>query len=139
MAFTQKNRIVTVKSPMGDDVLLFRQMTATEELGRLSEFHLDLLSEDESIKMDDVLGKKMTVKLALLKGGERYFNGFVSRFAQVERVSGLAHYQATLKPWLWFLTRTADCRIFQDKNIPTIIKEIFRDHGFSDSLKSLKP
>ena len=137
MAFTQKNRLVTVKSPLGDDVLLFRQMTATEELGRLSEFHLDLLSEDESIKMDDVLGKKMTVKLALLKGGERYFNGYVSRFAQVERVKGLAHYQATLKPWLWFLTRTADCRIFQDKNIPTIIKEVFRDHGFSDFKESL--
>ena len=137
MATTQKHRIVSVKSPLGEDVLLFRQMTAREELGRLSEFHLDLLSENESIKMEDVLGKKITVKMALREGGERFFNGYVSRFAQIERVQGLAHYEATLKPWLWFLTRTADCRIFQDKTIPEIIKEIFRDHGFSDFKESL--
>ena len=137
MATTQKHRIVSVKSPLGEDVLLFRQMTAREELGRLSEFHLDLLSENESIKMEDVLGKKITVKMALREGGERFFNGYVSRFAQIERVQGLAHYEATLKPWLWFLTRTADCRIFQDKTIPEIIKEVFRDHGFSDFKESL--
>ena len=137
MATTQKHRIVSVKSPLGEDVLLFRQMTAREELGRLSEFHLDLLSENETIKMEDVLGKKITVKMALREGGERFFNGYVSRFAQIERVQGLAHYEATLKPWLWFLTRTADCRIFQDKTIPEIIKEIFRDHGFSDFKESL--
>lgn len=137
MATTQKHRIVSVKSPLGEDVLLFRQMTAREELGRLSEFHLDLLSENESIKMEDVLGKKITVKMTLREGGERFFNGYVSRFAQIERVQGLAHYEATLKPWLWFLTRTADCRIFQDKTIPDIIKEIFRDHGFSDFKESL--
>jgi type VI secretion system secreted protein VgrG len=137
MATTQQRRIVSVKSPLGEDVLLFRQMTAREELGRLSEFHLDLLSENESIKMEDVLGKKITVKMALSEGGERFFNGYVSRFAQIERVQGLAHYEATLKPWLWFLTRTADCRIFQDKTIPEIIKEIFRDHGFSDFKESL--
>ena len=137
MATTQKHRIVSVKSPLGEDVLLFRQMTAREELGRLSEFHLDLLSENESIKMEDLLGKKITVKMALREGGERFFNGYVSRFAQIERVQGLAHYEATLKPWLWFLTRTADCRIFQDKTIPEIIKEVFRDHGFSDFKESL--
>ena len=30
-------------------------------------------------------------------------------------------------PWLWFLTRTADCRIFQNKKAPDIIKQIFKD------------
>jgi len=35
-------------------------------------------------------------------------------------------------PWLWFLTRTADCRIFQEKSGPEIIKQIFGDLGFSD-------
>ena len=35
-------------------------------------------------------------------------------------------------PWLWFLTRTADCRIFQNKSVPDIIEQIFKDLGFSD-------
>src|SRR5262249_27126055 len=46
-------------------------------------------------------------------------------------------YRLTVHPWLWFLTRTADCRIFQEKTVPDIIKEIFADHSvaiFEDHL-----
>ncbi len=38
----------------------------------------------------------------------------------------------TLRPWLWLLSRTSDCRIFQNLSIPQIIKQVFRDLGFSD-------
>ncbi|MCZ0856349.1 contractile injection system protein, VgrG/Pvc8 family, partial [Enterococcus faecalis] len=30
------------------------------------------------------------------------------------------------------LTRTSDCRIFQNQKVPDIIKQVFRDLGFSD-------
>ncbi len=33
---------------------------------------------------------------------------------------------------MWFLTRTSDCRIFQQKSVPDIIEQIFGDLGFSD-------
>ena len=36
-------------------------------------------------------------------------------------------YRAEIHPWLWFLTRTTDCRIFQDKSVPDIVKEVFDD------------
>src|SRR5262249_34443616 len=42
------------------------------------------------------------------------------------------HYRAEVVPWLWFLTRTTDCRIFQNMTVPEIIVKIFRDLGFSD-------
>ena len=35
-----------------------------------------------------------------------------------------------MAPWLWLLTRTADCRIFQEMKAPDIIKTIFGDYGF---------
>ena len=38
-------------------------------------------------------------------------------------------YQASLRPWLWFLTRTTDCRIFQDQSVPDIVAAVFGDHG----------
>ena len=44
MALTQAKRLMAVSSPLGGEVLVFRRMTATEELGRLFEFQLDLLS-----------------------------------------------------------------------------------------------
>src|SRR5260370_34637945 len=37
-----------------------------------------------------------------------------------------------MSAWLWFLKRTADCRIFQNKNVPDIIQKIFGDLGFQD-------
>src|SRR5208282_303386 len=33
---------------------------------------------------------------------------------------------------LGFLTRTSDCRIFQEKSVPDILEEVFKGHGFND-------
>ena len=70
-----------ITTPLGDDVLLFHGMHAREELGRLSEYQLDLLSPKKDINLDDILGKNVTVKLALPDDSTRYFNGFVTRFS----------------------------------------------------------
>ena len=102
MAQLQTVRPVEIITPLGDDVLLFHRMTATEELDKT-----------------------------------RYFNGFVSRFSQEGTFDDFNAYSVTVHPWLWFLTRTADCRIFQEKKVPDIIKEVFREHGFTDFEETL--
>ena len=124
-------RQVEITTPLGDDVLLFERMTASEQLGRLFIFEVDLLSKDLDIKLDDVLGQDMTIKMELPDGSTRYFNGYISRFNQAGMSGNYAAYQATLRPWFWFLTRTADCRIFQNKKVSDIIKEVLGEHGFS--------
>ena len=129
---TQANRRFAVTTPLGEDVLLFHSMSASEQLGRLFQFDLDLLSEDPEIKLKDILGQSVTVLSQRPDGENRYFNGIVSQFSQAGAHGNLFVYRATLRPWFWFLTRTADCRIFQNKKVPDIIKEVFRDQGFSD-------
>jgi type VI secretion system secreted protein VgrG len=132
MALSQQARSLSVSTPLGPDVLLLRNMTASEQLGRLFNYQLELLSEDVNIKYEDLLGTPFSIKLSLLDGGQRYFNGIVNHFSQIGFDGSFAIYRATLVPWTWFLTRTADCRIFQEKTIPDIIKEIFREHGYTD-------
>ncbi len=131
---TQKHRVFAVNSSLGEDVLVFWRMTANEQLGRLFEFDLELFSEKPDIKLADVLGKNMTIRMELPhQQGTRYFNGFVTQFGFLGVHSvRYAVYRAKLSPWLWFLTRTSDCRIFQNKKVPDIIKEIFREQGFTD-------
>ena len=134
MATTQKHRMIAVNSVLGEDVLLFGRMTFKEQLSQLFECQLELFSEKTDIKLADILGTNMTVRLEMpYRQGTRYFNGFVTRFSY-EGTRGLRYgvYRAELSPWLWFLTRTADCRIFQNKKVPDIIKEIFREQGFTD-------
>ncbi len=131
---TQKHRVFAVNSSLGEDVLVFWRMTASEQLGRLFEFDLELFSEKPDIKLADVLGTNMTIRMELPhQQGTRYFNGFVTQFGFLGVHSvRYAVYRAKLSPWLWFLTRTSDCRIFQNKKVPDIIKEIFREQGFTD-------
>lgn len=125
-------RTMEIITPLGQDMLLFRSMAATEELSRLSEFDIDLLSESRNIPLNAILGKNVTVKLELQDESVRHFNGFVTRFRQGGMAGRYHTYRATVRPWLWFLTRTADCRIFQEKTVPQIIKEVFADHSVAD-------
>jgi type VI secretion system secreted protein VgrG len=146
---TQAHRHIAIGTPLGEDVLLLRSFSYTEQLGRPFEISLDTLSSNSEINFDDIVGRNVTVRLQLPGGGERqngggqgtsggqqdeprYFNGIVIRFVQVGASGRLTQYQATAVPWLWLLTRTSDCRIFQDKAVPDIIKEVFREYGFTD-------
>ena len=132
MAITQKHREIAIATPLGEDVLLLTGMTGIEQLGRPFNYELDMLSENHQIKFEDIIGQNVTVRIQLTKDKARYFNGYVSRFTQTPGSHRLAKYQATVVPWLWFLTRTSDCRIFQEMTAPDIIKKVFRDHGFTD-------
>src|SRR5262245_2995742 len=122
-------RLFELTTPLGKDALLFRAMHAREELARLSQFDLVALSTSGDIGPGDLLGKSVTVKQELANGGHRYFNGIVARFAQGSMVGRYYEYRLTVHPWLWLLTRTADCRIFQKKTVPEILNEVFADHS----------
>src|SRR6185503_3638777 len=126
-------RAMEIVTPLGADVLLFHRMHAHEEMSRPFEYQLDLLSVKKDINPDDILGKNVTVKLALPDDSTRYYNGYVTRFVAGGRSLGrYARYVAVVRPWLWFLTRTADCRIFQEMTVPDIVKKVFGEEKTAD-------
>ncbi|MBG7130556.1 type VI secretion system spike protein VgrG1a [Pseudomonas aeruginosa] len=128
----QLTRLVQVDCPLGPDVLLLQRMEGREELGRLFAYELHLVSENPNLPLEQLLGKPMSLSLELPGGSRRFFHGIVARCSQVAGHGQFAGYQATLRPWPWLLTRTSDCRIFQNQSVPEIIKQVFRDLGFSD-------
>ena len=133
MLLDQSNRQIALFSPFGNEKtdLALRAFTATEELGRLFRIDADLLSENAKLNFTDIVGKNVTIRLnTLQKGGTRFWNGHIRSFRQVGYVGRLARYQAIIVPQLWFLTRSADCRIFQNKNIPDIITKVLEPYNF---------
>ncbi len=132
MPILQQDRLVTIRTPLGRDVLLVETLEGTEAVSDLFRFNLVLVSEKRDIALGDLVGQRVSVAIELANGKFRYLNGFVSRFSQGDVDSRVSHYYAEVVPWLWFLTRTSDCRIFQRKTVPDIIQQIFRDLGFSD-------
>ena len=132
-AIDQEQRLISVETPLGDDVLVLQSFTASERLSALFDYQLEMLSANDAIAPADIVGQNVTVRLNLADGSQRFFNGYVSQF-----VGGALHsrelrrYRAQVVPWLWFLTRTTNCRIFQFKTAPQIIEQVFQDLGFSD-------
>jgi type VI secretion system secreted protein VgrG len=130
--------LFTLTTPLGPDKLLLKGFRGSEGISRLFHFELDLLSEDPSIDFTQIIGKSVTIAVTQADGTPRYFNGIISRFGQGGADETFTSYHAEMVPWLWLLTRTADCRIFQNMKIPDIIKQVFTGLGFNDFADSLK-
>ncbi len=129
---TQRHRTIALNTVLGEDVLLLQRMEGWEALSRLFRFRLDLLSTDADLDLEALLGTNATVRYQQPRGGLRYFNGFVSECRYVGERGHYAAYEMVLRPWLWFLTQTADCRIFQRQTVPEIVTSLFREEGFTD-------
>jgi type VI secretion system secreted protein VgrG len=119
---------ITLTSPLPPADLLFKSMNLNTGLSTLGEMQLNLLSPKADLKADDLLGQQVTVTVELRDEAKRHFNGHVTRFGMRHHEGRHYLYQATVRPWLWFLTRTTDCRIFQDLSVPDIVKKVFEDH-----------
>ncbi|MDQ0588649.1 type VI secretion system Vgr family protein [Variovorax paradoxus] len=126
-------RVVKAHTPLGDAQLMFRSMSGTEGLSQLFEFEVDLLSASASIDLKSVLGKPLSLEIQTA-GEPRFLNGQVVRFSMAGREGGTSRhtvYRATVRPWLWYLTRSSDNKIFQDKTVVEILEEVFGDYGFA--------
>lgn len=132
MVLTQQERMLKLSTPLGEDVLLLTGFSGQEEISRLFRFQLEMISDNNGIAAADIVGKNVTFSVELSDGSPRFFNGFVNQFVAGDEHEGRRNYRAEVVPWLWFLTQTADCRLFQDKTIKDIIETIFGDLGFSD-------
>ena len=138
MPYTQDERVIAIETPLGKDVLLLLSFSAHEAVSRPFRISAEFLSENPSLDFTKIIGQKVSISQKLADGGKRYFSGHVSRFSQTGVDHRFTHYHAEIVPWLWFLTRRADCRIFQNMTIPEIVTKVFKDRGFGDFRNALQ-
>ena len=142
------SRLLEINTPLGQDSTYLLSVSARERLGQLPQYELSLVAKKPGVKASEILGKNITVGLEMPGGKElRYFNGYITRFSDAGVTSaayfkegdrGRAYvYHLTMHPWLWFLTRHTDFRIFQNKTIPNIIEEICQKYPFAQLDKQL--
>ncbi|MDQ6703715.1 MAG: type VI secretion system tip protein VgrG [Pseudomonadota bacterium] len=121
---TQDKRIASLTTPLGKDKLVLTTFDGTEGLSELFEFCIDALSKDDNINFDKVLGRSCCVSMKLGEGTERYFAGIAVEAQAVGMQGDLYAYRLLLRPALWLLTRTNNCRIWHEKTALDIIKEV---------------
>ncbi len=132
MAYSQSERLCSISTPLGDDAVLLTRLVGEEAVSRPFGFTVDLLSEDPAIGMAAVIGKPASISLELAGGEARYFHGVMTRFVHAGSDPRFTAYRVELRPWLWLLTRRADCRIFQNMTVPEILQQVFERAGFRD-------
>ncbi len=138
MALTQNRRLVTLTTPLGADALVVTGFRGRERVSAPFEFTLDLVSDNVAVAAADLVGKAVGWTVNRPTDTPRQFHGFVRRLVAGDKVGrGLRTYRAEVVPWLWFLTRTTDCRIFQNMTIDAIITDTFDRLGLTAYKKSL--
>lgn len=132
-----EQRLVAISTPLQDSDLVLRQATLSERLGQPFEIDVELVSPDENLPFDKILGQNVTIRYQTAEQS-RYLNGLVTAFKQHENLQKNGYYSATVRPWLWLLTLSQHCRIYQQKSYPDIIKAVFDEMGFSDYQDKLR-
>ena len=128
---TQEQRLLSIETPLAKDELLLTSFEGTEYISELFEFQIEVLSSNHKIKPEDLIGK--TVTITLQNDQNRVFNGYISRFTYGEiKADNLRVYRMTMVPWLWFLSKNNNHRIFQEKTTKDIVSQVFSDLGFND-------
>jgi len=136
----QADRLMQFSSPLGKDELLLESLDGAEGISRLFEYHVELLATvDTEIDPKKIVGAKVNVALALNDvQGSRWINGIVASFDQCAGDEEFDVYRARIVPSLWQLTLSSNCRVFQDKTVIDIVKEVIGEYGLSVQDKTAK-
>src|SRR4051794_11326469 len=119
---TQANRMMKIKTPLGEDYFLINELHAVEGISRLFEFDVEILHEEkdswplrEDVDVSKMLGKAVSIDISQGDGSGRMFNGIVCAFSQSSRSNEFGHYWIKVVPAFWIYKQNYQSRIFQQK------------------------
>jgi type VI secretion system secreted protein VgrG len=119
----------SLTTPLPEADLRFDSMQHSAGVSTLEETQLFLLSDHADIAPEKLLGQTVDMQIRLRDGELRHLCGHVTRFGLGRHQGRYFGYLAEVRPWLWFLTRRSDCRIFQELAVPDIVRKVFADYG----------
>jgi type VI secretion system secreted protein VgrG len=127
------NRIVTLQGTFSNNDVRFHSLRGKESLSSLYDFDVEVQSILSGLDIKQTLGTALSLSIALTEGAPRRLGGQVTHMKQIGRPSTTSRdylYRLTVRPWLWFLTCTSDCKIFQKKSVVEILDEVFSDYDY---------
>ena len=134
----QETRSGAFNSPLGKDALLLSRFDGTEGLSELFEYRIEALSVEPIPSFDKAIGANCCVSIKHYGGRTRHFNGVLVNTHWLGRQHEYYSYRLVLRPWLWLLSRTSNCRTFADKSALEIVKDVFGKHGFAKFVSRTK-
>ena len=126
------DRLLGISGSFEPGTFAVEHFRGTEGLGSPFSYDVTLISPTSDFDISSLVGDTVTITVGLGDDNARSFNGYVTQMSLVEIFGTYTRYQIRLEPWLYMLSSRINSRIFQNKSVPDIAKDLFREHGFSD-------
>jgi type VI secretion system secreted protein VgrG len=142
VTYSQTTRVLEIQTTLGADLAMLTELDGEERISQPYEFNISFVSEESPAKVVKLLGTAVSIKMGWPEAetgiARRCLHGHIRRLRRgmAGRADGI-EWHAEVVPVLWFLSRTSDCRIFQDKTIPDIIMEVLQLHGVTSVERKL--
>ena len=101
-----------------------------EGINHLTATRIEFVSRDRAMELKEVVGCTMNLEVDGPNNVTRTFHGLCVSAEFLGLYQGFGHFAAEVRPWLWFLTRRRECKVYQAKSAPDIIQDILTDYGF---------
>jgi type VI secretion system secreted protein VgrG len=146
MLTTQDNVYLSITTTLGKDQIFLREFKGVERISGLFDFDLYLYvpyqvnKKGPNLDLSTLVETEATVTVCINKK-KRYFHGVITEVtqggtflhagAEADRTAQSTYFQAKLRPKMWGMTLTEQCRIFQKKTPLEIIKSVLSDHSIT--------
>ncbi|MFD2229433.1 type VI secretion system Vgr family protein [Alkalimarinus sediminis] len=112
-----------------NDLLRVVHFDGHEAISSLYEYSIDIACENDSLSLNDLIGRQATFQIKDDKGHSRTIMGAVYGVTQGAIQRRFAFYTFKLVPQFKWLQHRHGCRIFQDQDVATIVQQIFDEAG----------
>jgi type VI secretion system secreted protein VgrG len=123
------NFIVVDKSSLGECEPLSLQVN--QSLSRNFEFVLQLESKNPGMHLDLLLGKPLAISLNKDASSKVMIHGYVVAAQDIGQRFDKYVYKIELSSWLCYLEQNLNCRIFQNVDVPEIVRQIFERYDYA--------
>lgn len=108
--------------------VVVERFTGSEALNTLFQFHVDVLTDQLELAVDDWIEHEVTLSVVDAMGIPQVRHGTVIEVAPAGSDGGVTRIGLTLAPWAIALDERQDFWIFQDKTVLDIAQELFADY-----------
>jgi len=127
-----KHPLASVAGNFATDETFLISAKVQEALSKITEARIVFATKDSSLQLDSLLGTGISVELKTKDENTRKFLGTCIEAEYLGLAQGYEMFAVETRVWMWFLTQSMDNRIFQEKSVPDIVKQVCGDLGFSD-------
>jgi type VI secretion system secreted protein VgrG len=107
-----------------------------ERISEIPTIEVHFFCVDKKLDLESIVGKTMHLVAGSEDNtAERWFRGTCVSAEFISTLDVGGQFKAVVRPWLWYLSRRTDLRIFQEVTVVDIIQSVLGEYGFSGDLE----